>query len=386
MRKRKIGIITICRCNNYGAELQAYATARKLKRMGYDAEIIDYLYYKSWKFKDSHVSRPLVPMNTKERLIYWGKYRLVDFMITEIAPYFMPNQKRRIKRFSFFHKENTPFSKQYRSMDDLYNNPPLYDIYMTGSDQVWNPSSSSNIEPYFLTFAPKGAKRVSYAASFGVNEIDESLQPLYTQFLNAYDGISVRESGGCELVKQLSGKEATWVLDPTLLLTRSDWMNVAKTYPHIPQHYVLIYQLSDSPAIVSLAKRISKEKKMPVLRIAKRAYCVESEEGILNILDAGPSEFISLIAGADYVLTNSFHGTAFSVNMGVPFWAVVSAKKKNNSRMESLLGLLGLEGRILQDDCNINEINIDASIQYEMVSRNLSAERHKSESFLREVL
>lgn len=386
MEKKRVGIITICKCNNYGAELQAYATVEKLRQMGYEAEIIDYLYYKSWRFRDSRVSRPFVPMNIKGRISYWVKYRLAGLMMETVAPCFLPSMRRRIKRFADFHQANTPFSKQYLSMDDLYRDLPLYDIYMTGSDQVWNPSASSSIEPYFLSFAPQGAKRVSYAASFGVNQIDEELQPRYAKLLSTYDRIGVREADGCNLVKQLCGKEATWVLDPTLLLGKNNWMKVSGKYPQVPQHYVLIYQLSDSRSIAELAKRIGHEKKIPILRIAKRACFVKKDNGVHNLLDVGPSEFLSLIAGADYVLTNSFHGTAFSINMGVPFWTIVSTKKANNSRIESLLGMLGLKERMLLDDCKIDEVDVNASVHYEDVLKKLAVERHKSELFLREAL
>ncbi len=383
---RKVGVITICKCNNYGADLQAFATISKLLQMGFEVEIIDYLYYKSWKFKDSRMSRPFVPMSKKEMCIYWLKYRLVDCLITTIGPYFIPCLKKRIERFLSFYNRNLSFSRQYRSMDELYNCPPQYDIYLTGSDQVWNPAALSSIEPYFLTFSPKGAKRVSYAASFGVSDIDGRLRPNYSNYLGLYDKISVREANGRELVRKLCGKDSTWVLDPTLLLDRKDWMQVARTYPHAPQHYILIYQLSESKTILSLARRLSLEKSLPILRITKRAYCVRKDKGVLNILDAGPSEFISLILNADYVLTNSFHGTVFSINFGVPFWTIVSACKDNNSRMESLLGLFALENRLLYDNCKIEKVDIEATIRYDLVSQKLSEERMKSESFLRESL
>lgn len=382
----KIGIITIVKVNNYGAELQAYATAKKLQQMGYEAEIIDYLYYKSWRFRDTRMSNPFIPLKAKGKCLYWMKYRLVGFLMDTLVPFFLPYQRRRIKRFSDFHTNNTPFSKQYRSMDDLYRNPPRYDIYMTGSDQVWNPSASSSIEPYFLSFAPPKAKRVSYAASFGVNKIDEGLQSRYAKLLSGYDRIGVREAEGCELVRQLCGKEAAWVLDPTLLLEKKDWMEVSKRYPKTPQHYILIYQLSNSQSIVALARRLGKEKNMPIIRITKRAYSVRNDDGILNILDAGPSEFISLITGADYVLTNSFHGTAFSINMSAPFWTIVSEKKTNNSRIESLLRMVGLEERMLFDNCNIDDIDTDKPIPYVEVLQRLAMERQKSEKFLRDTL
>lgn len=384
--KTKIGIITICQCNNYGADLQAYATWEKLQQMGFDAEIINYLYYKSWQFKDSKESRPFVPFSLKERFLYIMKYRILAFVLDAFFPYFIPAIKRRNKRFATFLQDNCKFSREYKSMKELYQNPPKYDVYITGSDQVWNPAAQSSIEPYFLSFAPQGAKKVSYAASFGISNLPTGLNNKYQILLNDYDHIGVREKNGCEIVKLLCNKEATLTLDPTLLLNKEAWLKVAKKYPNIPEKYILIYQLSDSPEIVALAKHISKEKNLPVIRIAKRAYCVNKDKGIENILDAGPAEFISLISGASFVLTNSFHGTAFSINMQVTFCAVISSKKNNNSRIENLLIQLGLEDRLVREEQDFKDLKIFDSINYNRIEEKLSSLKNLSESFIRQAL
>lgn len=171
----KIGVITIEQVNNYGAELQATATIKVLQGMGYEAEIIDYCYYKNWNFKDTRISAPFVPMSAKGRLMYWVKYRLVNRIVAKILPMLYSTVRRRIRRFEDFHKINTRMSKRYLSMPELYQTKMDYDVYVVGSDQVWNPSASSSIEPYFLTFAPKEAKKISYASSFGVSNIPASL-------------------------------------------------------------------------------------------------------------------------------------------------------------------------------------------------------------------
>lgn len=142
------------------------------------------------------------------------------------------------------------------------------------------------------------------------------------------DYISVREQSGVTLVKELSNKKVHLVLDPTLLLNKTDWSKVMKQYPNMPSKYILIYQLSDSKAIVELALKISKQYNLKVYRICKRAYANTHNKGIINIADAGPAEFLSLICNATYIVTNSFHGTAFSINFNVPFYSIVSAKRR----------------------------------------------------------
>lgn len=361
---KKIGIITIVKVNNYGAELQAFALQKKLESKGFQAEIIDYLYYKNWRYKDTKESRPFIPLSLKDRILYWVKYRAVNFLIEKVFTVFNGNIRRRLERFSSFHKEYSRFSKEFRSYPALYRERMNYDVYVAGSDQVWNPTACSSIEPYFLTFAPERSKKISYASSFGVSFIAECLHERFRGLLNNIGEISVREESGVQLVKQLTGRDATLVVDPTLLLTSAEWVKYEKLYPNMPERYVLIYQLSESEVIIDLAKSISKKRKIPVLRVCKRAFYENQNSGIQNILDAGPSEFLWLIHNAEFIITNSFHGTAFSVNYHKPFFTVLSDKKKNNARMESLLRTLKLQSRLVyeesygSDDIGLNVDNI----------------------------
>lgn len=383
---KKVGIITIVNVNNYGAELQAFATLRKLQLMGYDAEIINYLYYKDWRYVDSKISRPFSPMNIKDKIIYFTKYRVASFVLNKILPLICKDVKHRIANFNSFHQHNTRFSRLYKSMKDLYTDTPIYDVYMAGSDQVWNPSASSSIEPYFLTFAPHNALTVSYASSFGVSKIENNSIANHIKLgLSSIKNISVREYSGVELVKELTGRTAQLVCDPTLLLNKSEWAMFMKPVSNMPQHYVLIYQLSESDAIVKLATKIGKQKQIPVYRICKRAFKVKKDKEVVNILDAGPSEFLSLIANASFIITNSFHGTAFSINFGIPFYTIVSAKKKNNSRMESLLNYTGLRKRMVKDDVDITNLPI---VEYDVNATQLKLKsfRLESEKFLKDAL
>lgn len=382
----KVGIITIVNVNNYGAELQAFATFRKLQLMGYNAEIINYLYYKDWRYIDSKMSRSFNSMSIKGKIIYFAKYRVASFVLNKILPLICKDVKQRIANFNSFHQHNTRFSKLYKSMKDLYTDTPIYDVYMVGSDQVWNPNASSSIEPYFLTFAPHSALTVSYASSFGVSKIENnSIANRIKLGLSSIKTISVRESSGVNLVKELTGRTAQLVCDPTLLLNKSEWTMFMKPVSNMPQRYVLIYQLSESDAIVKLATRIGKQEQIPVYRICKRAFKVKKDKGVVNILNAGPSEFLSLITNASFIITNSFHGTAFSINFDVPFYTVVSAKKKNNNRMESLLDYVGLGKRIVKDDVDITNLPI---VGYDVNATQLKLKsfRLESEKFLEDAL
>ena len=345
----KIGLITIVKVNNYGAELQATATQKFLELMGYETEIIDYCYYKTWNFKDTKMSEPFVPMGMKDRLVYWVKYRVIAFLVACVFPLINKKVAVRSMRFAQFHRDNTKMSRQYMSMDELYGAKMDYDVYMVGSDQVWNPAASSSIEPYFLTFAPKGAKKVTYASSFGVSRIISELEKQYAELLTNIDSISVREQTGVELVKKLTGKKAELVLDPTLLLTKEQWKPMMKQYPGISRRYILIYQLLPSADLPALALKLSKENSCVVYYLTKRAYGIKVSKGIKAIYDAGPAEFLSLIENAVCVVTNSFHGVAFSINFNTPFYAVLNPNRESNARIESLLDQIGVNDRIIYE-------------------------------------
>ena len=376
-----IGIITIVKVNNYGAELQATATQKILELMGHETEIIDYCYYKTWNFRDTKMSEPFVSMGIKGRLEYWVKYRLIAFLMACVFPQINKKVADRSKRFAQFHQDNTKMSRRYMSMDELYHAKMDYDVYMVGSDQVWNPAASSSIEPYFLTFAPKGAKKVAYASSFGVSRIPSGLERRYAELLTNIDCISVREQAGVEIVKKLTGKKAELVLDPTLLLSKEQWKPMMKQYPGISQRYVLVYQLLPSADLPKLALKLAKENGCEVYYLSKRAYGIKASKGMKVIYDAGPAEFMSLIENAVCVVTNSFHGVAFSVNFDTPFYAVLSTTRDSNTRIESLLNQIGLNDRILYEgeDYMHKEVFWGCNVA---VDEKLIALRQKSINFL----
>lgn len=375
---KKIGIITILKTNNYGAELQAYATQSALRKLGYNAEIIDYLFYKNPLHKQTQRSQPVFNFGLKKKLAEW-----VYPLITNLKS--LGNRHKndvRVKRFEQFHMENTKLSVVYKSMDELYDAKLDYDVYMVGSDQVWNPGIYSSLLPYMLTFAPKGKKRVSYASSFGVSQIDASQQWLYKKYLPEFSAIGVREKNAVEMVEEITGCRATWVLDPTLLLNKEDWEEVASEVRYVTGPYVLLYELTPCPYIKKLAYAMRKEKGLTIVRICKRAAEEDKDESIVNVIDAGPAEFVRLFADADMIITNSFHGTAFSINFSKDFYTIAPQRKHNNSRQKSLLELFNLENRFIPENTPINLISTE-QIDYDSIGDILDEERAKSFNFLK---
>lgn len=376
----KIGIITILKVNNYGAELQAYALQRVLNLLGYDAEIIDYLFYKNPQHKKTVRSRPNFHFGIKKILVerLYPIYTKIRMFLNS------KNENVREQRFALFHKKNTRLSKTYKTIDELFEAKMDYDIYMVGSDQVWNPGIYSSLDPYFLKFAPQNRKKIAYASSFGVSEIPSYACSYYREALKDFDAIGVRENNAVELVRHLSGKSAQWVLDPTLLLTKDNWNEIAvlpEEVKGVCDGYILLYELTPCPYILQLAHYFSKSLNLPIVRICKNASVEDRDRSIINITDAGPNEFIGLFAHAKLVITNSFHGTAFSINLERDFYTVTPLRKQNNSRQQSLLKLFQLESRLLVEGVKFPPVE-HRHIDYIPVMQRLSEERKKSIRFL----
>lgn len=379
---KTVGIITIFNVNNYGAELQAYATQKALQQMGYDAELINYPFYKNERHIPTDASKPVFPMPFKKRLVEWAYPKVANLKL--LFQHAISGEKR-LSNFAGFHNQFTKLSPEYRTIEALYNAEKKYDAYIVGSDQVWNPGVYSSLNPYFLKFAPKERKRISYASSFGVASVPEYSKAYYREVLAGLDAISVREENAVQLVKDLCGKDAQWVLDPTLLLNVQEWMEVAKPVADLPEKYLLLYELTPCPYLKALALKIAKEEGLKVVRITKDAALVEKDGSIINVTDAGPSEFLWMFDHADFVVTNSFHGTAFSINFNKDFYVVTPARMNNNSRQQSILRLFNLSDRIIKEGEPLPGNNL-WKIDFEPVNDILERERTKSKDYLKKAI
>lgn len=365
----KIGIITIQKCDNFGADLQAYALGAKLRSLGYDAENIDYLFYKHPRHQGGKGEKPIFKLSVVNRA--------KEFFFPIVSG--LKNLSRRsiIKvrraRFAAWTDRYLRCGSEYRSIESLYANPPHYDVYMVGSDQVWNPRMGSNMLPYFLDFAPKNARCVSYAASFGISELSAEAFYKFKQLLRRFSAISMRERIGVDIVSAMAlGVEVKHVVDPTLLLGAQEWEECMIRPVDIPNEpFLLLYDLIPSEESVALARRWASARGLRIVRIDEEAY--------------GPGEFVWLFAHAECVVTNSFHGTSFAINNRKPFFSVVPQGMLNVSRIESLLNVLGLSERMLPA-CDCDMVDLEAGIAWDVVSAKLDGARNESLAFLRRAI
>jgi len=372
MTKKNVGLITMHRVLNAGSALQAYALQRKVQDLGYQCEIIDYVF-------------PNKKQIDKECFLASLK-RYARVELSNLAWGF-PTRIRKKRFQNFYNRFYSLTPKMYTSPDDLHTDPPSYDVYLTGSDQVWNPRHIKDDTTFFLSFCKKKtAARISFASSFATNHIPDEYKKLYSRYLDSYNQISVRENTGVGIVAELTGKKAEVVCDPTLLLDGNQWSQLAELSSiKIKRPYILAYVLSYSfnpyPQIDTMIDQLQKQVKMPVIYLNGR--WADRKKGYGNVIkSAGPFEFLWLFQNADYVITTSLHGTAFALNFQKPFYSMIENSKKD-SRILSLLQLAGAQNRAkLITDKHINFKAMD----YKFIGKSLETLRTQSTNYLQNAL
>ena len=332
---KTVGIITIHKINNYGSVLQAYALQKVCEDMGCKAEIIDYNFPNQAHTNNQYAAHT----DTQPSEPRWIK------MLYALG---LCRQHKGIR--AFVQKYHHLSERQYDSPEELMHNPPHYDIYITGSDQLWNPRYCNGDPAFMLHFASDDALKISYAASVGTNTIPEDLRSQYKNLLSRYAHISVRENSGVGVVKDIAGKDATVVLDPTHLLSKDQWNEIAAPKRQFKRKYILCYFLNYTfnafPYVDELAQYMQRQTGYELVRVARPPHHLGALHTHYRI-GASPEEFLALVRDAEMVLTTSFHGTAFAVNYGKPVFTVVKDKEASDSRQISLMHNVGLDAQVL---------------------------------------
>lgn len=332
---KSIGIITIHKINNYGSVLQAYALQKACEDLGFKVEIIDYNYPNDFHLSNKYASY-------EDSLPNEPRWIKLLFSLNLIR------QHKGIRNFVTKYQKLSP--KQYNHPSELESIVPQYDVYITGSDQLWNPRHCNGDPAFLLHFAPDKTHKISYAASIGANYIPDGLKLQYNELLNRYAHISVRENSGVQVIKDVASKETEVVLDPTLLLNKNQWNQIAVPKRQLKKKYILCYFLNYTfnafPYVDQLAEYMQKQTGYEIVRVARPPHKLGLPHTHYRI-GASPEEFLALIRDAEMVLTTSFHGTAFAVNYGKPIFTVVQDRNASDSRQVSLMHNLGLDNQIL---------------------------------------
>ena len=369
---KKISIITVFDITNFGTYLQVLALGKTLETKGFSVEVIKYIRPKqTWK-------RYMKNILSRGNIIKVLYYFFLNIPLTLFLR----------RKNHLFIKKYLPVSKKYGSFEALKNNPPIADIYLTGSDQVWNSYYNQGLDrSYYLGFAPAGKNKFAYAASIGMSDFPENEKEMTKELLSQYKHISVREQQAKEILENLGFSNIEVVLDPTLLFSKNDWLNLIDISVFKKKEpYLLVYSVEgkfENEQIKEIAQKVAESKNLSI-------YCV-SFEGKLHGLKFGkkrftratPPLFLSLFAQADFTVVSSFHGTAFSINMNNIFITV--SPPKFNSRIDSLLNICGLQERKVSDINSFSDKLLD-NIDYSRVNEIMADERNKSMNFIDKIM
>ena len=336
----KVGILTFHDAHNYGAVLQAYALKKYIKNLGYDAKVINYHHY---TIPDGYPREANI-----ER---WEKF---NPFIQELIDY----------------DENV-----YTSEEDLEKLD--IDYWICGSDQIWNTEITCGFNKgFFLDFKSNG-KKISYAVSMGISELPKEQEAKFKESLNKIDCISVREETLKRYAEKFTNKKITQTLDPTFLLDPKDYMDLIGENKY--GKYILIYSLVEDKRLAQVAQKIAKEKNLKIIELNDK---IKSNYFCDQISCASPEEFLTLIKNAEVVVSNSLHGTIFSIIFEKDFYTITRLQDRN-ARIGSILNIVEMKDRLIG---NIEEMNNVRGQDYEKAYKKLEIEKEKSKEFLKEAL
>lgn len=360
----KIGIITYHRSINYGALLQAFALYSRIQSMGYNCQIIDYV---SDAVEDDYRCRP------RKRCYSWNNYFAHNL-------YCILHAKKKRKFICFRKAINMTKTADHTGLNTVANE---FDSFITGSDQVFNPESNRGDMSFLLNFVRDGKPRNAYSASIGSIASFEKLYDKNISELRKFNNISMREKDAAEYLSEKLHKVCLYTVDPVWLLGKEEWMKFVSDREN--KDYILVYNLLDQKIMRSYVQELSQKTGLKVIvingtMIGELTYLRMGR----NASNSGPDEFLSLICNAKCIVTDSFHGTSFSIIFEKPFISFPNLKKttNTNSRLSSLLHECGLENRLYADD---RKIDMFDDIDYTEVRERMKPNIQRSFDYLKKI-
>lgn len=372
----KIGILThFHNSTNYGGVLQAYALCKYLNDRGYSAEQILYKHH-AIKVCNSQV--------TYKDLFKKFKLRLTKELYRRKNADIRKKMESAFKTF----RESVPHTKHAYTIDTVGAIADDYDVLIAGSDQVWNPIWYD--PAYMLHFASKHTRKLSYAASIGINVLDDKQKQIFCNHLCDFEGISVREQSAADILSPLIGKEVNVCVDPTLLLTKNEWDEIASKRK-IKEEYAFLYFLGDDMRSRKAAELFAAQKGLKVITIPDLSGKYRKIDRKINaeyVDGATPEDFISLIKHAEYIFTDSFHACVFSILYNKNFFVFQRPGKINmESRIYNLMELFECQERFFVDDYNVfDDLLLLGSIDYQREFKKFTLAKQKSVQYLQNVL
>lgn len=384
---KKVGIVSCYFKHNYGSMLQAYATQKILDDMNIENETIN-------------IDKNIDFSNGKKKY-YMGQVLNFQFIKSKLGMIKLKLDKKINKNLgkniSIRDKKYEEFRKTFRLTEPYKTYAELnekaekdYSSVIVGSDQLWLPVNVV-ADYYTLNWVPEDVNKISFSTSFGVSVIPEKYKEDYKKFLNRINYLSTREVAGQKIIKDLIGRDATLVCDPTLLFNKVEWMSIQKEEPIIKGKYIFCYFLGKNIEHRKFAERLKEKTGYKIVSLNHADEYVKYSDMFADEApyDVGPAEFLNMIRNAEYVCTDSFHGTVFSLINNVKFFTFrrynSKSKVSTNSRIDSLLGIVNLKERLINGDEDV-EKEIEKKIDFENVNIKLEEFRNTSKEFLKNAL
>lgn len=381
-----IGVCIKYMHENYGGILQAYATVSYLENQNIEYELVRYTRKRTLCEAVRDIPRFFNAVWFNSR--YEGIQRKISLKRHQS---YANNNLIRMNAFADFKQwAFDKFSEEYVGYKALCNGGKKYSAVITGSDQLWSPAGlPTNF--YNLMFVPEKTLKVSVASSFGVKEIPWYQKRRTKQFLNRIDYVSMRENRGSEIVEELTGKKVPTILDPVFFLSEEEWLQRIPNEREIDEPYLFAYFLGTNLKHRRVVQEFAKQKGMKIVALRHMDQYVKADEEFGNIApyDVGPKKFLNLLRNAEYVCTDSFHGTVFSIINQKQFvvfnrYSDDSTVSKN-SRIDTLCQNFDVEERRYRDGINFNTI-ISKEIDYSKVSEKYKEQREITERYLKTII
>ena len=383
---KPIGLVTCYFHHNYGSMLQAYATEMIMQQMGLSFQTI------ACKAPINYMKENKLLYIIKKLLIADWKMRLGKMKIERAKkdyPEFARNWDIRNKAFDQFAETFFHVSSYCKNREELIKMAENYSAFLVGSDQLWRTDSVEH-GYYTLEWVPDHIRKIAYSTSIGVKEVPWFQVEKNKRFMNRFDHIALREQSACDLVYKLTGRKVPVVLDPTLLFTGDQWLGIQQQEPLTNGKYIFCYLLGDNPLQREFIKRVKEKTGYKIVALQQLDDYIPSDEGFADEAPyVGPREFLNYIRNAEYVFTDSFHCSVFSILYKKNFFTfsrfAEGAKQSTNTRIDNLLHITGLEDRRMTKDKTVDGV-INYKGPFDGVDDKLNAYRKSSMEYLHNAL
>lgn len=386
MPSKKIGLALFYSNENYGSALQAYAIQRVLAEKGLEYEIVNYRKDKSLKTIGSYLPQLFIGFVLKRKIRLLLRSFLASFLKNDIAD----GVAKRHDAFVRFRNQYFVVSKPVLGWKNLQKRAIDYSMVIVGNDQVWAPICLGQ-HFFTLEWVPNSIKKVAYGSSFGVSEIPKIQLKATKKYLNRIDSISVRENAGQQIVQDLIGQNVPVVLDATMLYNAQEWESIAGLAPIVSGKYIFCYFLGENENHRKFARQLQIKVGMKIVCIPHLNGFTKSDVnfGDVTLYDIDPGQFINLIKFSEFVCTDSYHATIFSILHNRQFFnfkRYKSEKGSINSRLETLLTALNLMFYQVDESISLEDALALKSIDYKTVFEKLEKLKKESFEFLDNVL